>query len=266
MADLDRSIGSSASQAIEQFIQSTKPSVWSYLNKTEILTGMIARLHNPLQVKQGGQPFCGPAVVLFELIRKHPHRYVELCRGLFEEGHFRGVREPIVASTRLRRSHGDLRMAPVDWLVLATLRDQANWLVPVHPQAPALLRDLAGITGPWDITYWIKNLLGYEQVQHYYTPWGGEVAALEKAQRSIEQGGIALALIDQGLLNYKVPCFSYPNHWVAILGNVGLADKACFDCYSWGREIPLSGELREFKRHLWGMSIAYDANEPICFN
>jgi hypothetical protein len=255
MADLDRSIGSDTSAAIEQFIQSTKPGVWSYLDKTEILTGMIARLHNPLQVKQGGQPFCGPAVVLFELIRKHPQRYVDLCRGLWEEGSFMGIQQQMVASTRLRCSHGDLRMAPVDWLVLATMRDQANWLVPVHPKAPSLLRDIAGITGPWDVTFWIKNLLGYEQVQHHHTPWGGELAVLEKAQLAIDQGGIALALIDQGLLNYKVPCFSYPNHWVSILGNVGWAEQACFDCYSWGRKIPLSGELRQVQRHLWGISI-----------
>jgi hypothetical protein len=265
MADLDQSIGSVASNAIEQFIQSTKPSAWSYLDKTEILTGMIARLHNPLQVKQGGQPFCGPAVVLFELIRKYPYRYVDLCRGLFEDGCFMGEEQRIVASTRLRRSHGDLRMAQVDWLILATLRDQANWLVPVRPQAPSLLRNLAGITGPWDVTYWIKNLLGYAQVLHYYTPWGGELAALEKAQMAIDRGGIALALIDQGLLNYKVPCFSYPNHWVSILGNVGLADRACFDCYSWGRQVSLTGELREVRRHLWGMSIAYGASEAIAY-
>jgi hypothetical protein len=260
MSALERSIDPDTSKAIEQFVRSTKPSGWSYLDKTEILTGMIARLHNPLQVKQGGQPFCGPAVVLFELIRKHPERYVSLCRGLFEDGNFMGVQQPIVASTRLRRSHGDLRMAQVDWLVLATLRDQANWLMPVHPQAPALLRDVAGITGPWDVTYWIKNLLGYAQVQHLHTPWGGEVAALEKAQQAIDQGGIALALIDQGLLNYKVPCFSYPNHWVSILGNVGWSNPACFDCYSWGRRIPLTGELRELKRHLWGISIASGAS------
>lgn len=259
MADLNRLIDHNASAAIEQFIQSTKPSVWRYLSKTEVLTGMIARLDNPLQLKQGGQPFCGPAAVVFELIRKYPQRYVELCRGLFEEGCFEGVQAPIVASARLRQSHGDLRMATVDWLVLATLRDQANWLVPVHPQSPGFLRDLAGITGPWDVTYWIKNLLGYEQVQHYHTPWGGELVALAKAQQAIEQGGIALALIDQGLLNYKVPCFSYPNHWVSILGNVGWSNKACFDCYSWGRQIPLTGELHEVKRHLWGMSIAYNA-------
>jgi hypothetical protein len=263
MADLDRSINSDTSNAIEQFIQSTKPSAWSYLDKTEILTGMIARLHNPLQVKQGGQPFCGPAVVVFELIRKQPARYVNLCRGLFEEGLFSGVHQSMVASTRLRRSYGDLRMAPVDWLILATLRDQANWLVPVHPKAPALLRDVAGITGPWDVTYWIKNLLGYEQVQHYYTPWGGELAAFEQAQLAIERGGIALALIDQGLLNYKVPCFSYPNHWVSILGNVELVEKAGFDCYSWGRQISLTGELREVRRHLWGMSIAYGTRSAI---
>lgn len=247
MADLERSI--------EQFVRSTKPSAWKYLDKAEILTGMIARLQDPLQVKQGGQPFCGPAVVVFELIRKQPSRYVDLCRSLFEQGEFQGVQQQIVASPRLRRSGGDLRMPPVDWLVLATLRDRANWLVPVHPQAPALFRDIAGITGPWDVTFWLKNLLGYERVQHYHTPLGGEVAALTTAQMAIEQGGVALALIDQGLLNYQVPGWSYPNHWVSILGNLALEDGACFDCYSWGRKISLAGELKEVKRHLWGISI-----------
>jgi hypothetical protein len=242
--------------AIQQFVQSNQASAWSYLDKTEVLTGMIARLSDPFQVKQGGQPFCGPAVVVFELIRKHPVRYVELCRGLFENGTFMGRQRPIVASSRLRHCKGDLRMPQVDWLVLATLRNQTNWLVPVDPGAPRLLRDLSGITVPWDLTGWIKNLLDYNHVQHYHTPLGGEFGVLLLAQQAIDRGGVAMALIDMGLLDYKVPCFSYPNHWVSLLGNVQLGEQACFNCYCWGREISLTSGHRQIKRHLWGVSIA----------
>jgi hypothetical protein len=59
-----------------------------------------------------------------------------------------------------------------------------------------------------------------------------------------------------GLLDYKVPCFSYPNHWVSLLGNVQLGEPACFNCYAWGREISLTSHQRDMKRHLWGVSIA----------
>jgi hypothetical protein len=242
--------------AIEQFVQSNQASAWSCLDKTEVLTGMLARLRDPFQVKQGSQPFCGPAVVVFELIRKQPERYVQLCRELFEQGTFLGRHRPIVASKRLRTCKGDLRIAQVDWLVLATLRDRTNWVVPVDPNAPKLIQNLAGITVPWDVTGWMKNLLDYDEVRHYHTPFGGELATLQRAQQAIDQGGVAMALIDMGLLDYKVPCFSYPNHWVSLLGNVQLEERACLNCYSWGREIALQGDRREFQRHLWGVSIA----------
>jgi hypothetical protein len=245
-------------RSIEQFVQSSHPSAWSYLDKTEILAGAIARLSDPIQVKQGGMPFCGPAAVAFELIRKHPARYINLCRSLYETGRFEGLKQPIVASHRLRSAAGgNLRMPPVDWMVLATLRDQTALSVPVDPRAPKLLREMSGITAPWDITSWLKNLLDYQQVKHHYTPLGGEFQVLRAAQEAIERGGIALALIDQGLLDYKVPCFSYPNHWVSILGNVDTKTKPGFDCYCWGREIAMSSAPHEVKRHLWGVSIAY---------
>jgi hypothetical protein len=248
-ADLERSI--------QQFVQSSHASAWSYLDKTDILAGAIARLSDPIQVKQGGQPFCGPAAVVFELIRKHPARYINLCRSLYEIGRFEGFKQPIVVSHRLRSTGGNLRMPPVDWMVLATLRDQTALSVPVDPRAPRILREMSGITAPWDITNWIKNLLNYQQVKHYYTPLGNEFKVLQAAQVAIDRGGIALALIDQGLLDYKVPCFSYPNHWVSILGNIDTQIKPGFDCYCWGREITMSSAPQEVKRHLWGVSIAY---------
>jgi hypothetical protein len=244
-------------RSIQQFVQSSHSSAWSYLDKTDILAGAIARLSDPTQVKQGSQPFCGPAAVVFELIRKHPARYINLCRSLFETGRFDGFQQPIIASQRLRSVGGNLRMPPVDWMVLATLRDQTTLSVPVNPNAPMLLQLMSGITAPWDITRWLENLLEYQHVKHHCTAIGGEFAVLQAAQKAIDQGGIAIALIDQGLLNYKVPLFSYPNHWVSILGNVDTEIKPGFDCYCWGREISMTSKPQEVKRHIWGVSIAY---------
>ncbi len=92
--------------------------------KKTLLAEMRQRLQSPLSVCQGQQPFCGPAAVVYELIRKQPTRYVEICRSLFETGAFKAKTKRIEASAKLRQSsRGDLKMGQSDWLILATLRD-----------------------------------------------------------------------------------------------------------------------------------------------
>ena len=109
--------------ALKQFQLSDVAGAWPYLAKDQIIREIRYRLHNPFNVNQGQQPFCGPASILFELIRKFPLRYVELCRELFETGGFQTQTRRIQTSSSLREaSQGDLRMGPADWMVLAALR------------------------------------------------------------------------------------------------------------------------------------------------
>ena len=148
--------------ALNAFRNSNVPGVWPHLDKKAIVDEMRVRLHNPFKVNQGQQPFCGPASVLFELIRKFPLKYVTLCQSLYETGGFQAKTCSIQTSEALRQaSQGNLRMGPADWMVLATLRESENVLFPVEPNAPEIVRNLAGMTKFWEMKGWVREILEY---------------------------------------------------------------------------------------------------------
>ncbi len=262
----------SLASRLDLFARSDRSGVWNHLDKQDIVADLRARLENPFKIEQGEQPFCGPAAVVFELIRTQPHRYIEICQSLYERGSFEGATKPIVATGRLRRSYGNLRMAQVDWMVLATLRDSANAIVPVHPKAPALIRNIGGITKPWEIGAWVRELLGYAEPIIQPTCLSGELQALQAAQSTLDAGGVAFGLINsQGLLginSFLAARFHrlYPSHWVTILGNVSIESpprssrrkqsRVEFDIYSWGRKIRVNTDAATISDYFWGVVIA----------
>jgi hypothetical protein len=261
----------SLNEQLAKFARSTQTGVWDHLDKQQIINDIHDRLTNPFQIQQGEQPFCGPAAVVFELICKQPARYIEICQNLYEHGSFQGYSKTFIAAGRLCRSYGNLRMAQVDWMLLATLRDCANKIVPVHPKAPKLIRELGGITKPWEISGWVRELLGYPQTQSHPTPISGEFRALQTAHSIIESGGVAFALINsQGLLGNNSILADrfhriYPNHWVTILGNISIQpstkitknnySRVEFDIYSWGRKIHVSTDTLTIKKFFWGVTV-----------
>ncbi len=272
-------IDPSLDERLAKFAMSRQTGVWNHLNKQQIIEDIRDRLHDPYQLQQGEQPFCGPAAVVFELIRKQPHRYIDICQSLYEYGRFEAATKTIVAAGRLCRSYGNLRMAQVDWMLLATLRDCANILVPVHPKAPKPIRELGGMTKPWEISNWARELLGYGIAKSRPTPLSGEFRALQEADSIINAGGVAFALINsQGLLGNNSTIAArfhriYPNHWVTILGNIAIADadgkpfdaptritkkkqsRVNFDIYSWGRKISVNTNAANIKDYFWGIVI-----------
>jgi hypothetical protein len=254
---------------LNEFARSSQPGVWIHLNKQQIIVDIHDRLADPYQIQQGEQPFCGPAAVVFELIRKQPHRYIDICQSLYETGSFSGHSKQITAVGRLCRSYGKLRMAQVDWMLLATLRDSANLIFPIHPKAPAAIRNLTGMTKPWEVNGWVRELFGYPQIKTHPTYLSGEFRALQEAENIVNAGGVAFALINsQGLLgnnSFLGSCFHrlYPSHWVTILGNISIESPSSvsrqkqsrveFDIYSWGRKIHVSTDASTMKDYFWGI-------------
>ncbi|BAY09831.1 hypothetical protein [Calothrix sp. NIES-2098] len=257
-------LDSSIIAALAEFEKSTSPSVWANLDKKQVLAEMKIRLNDPFQVNQGGQPFCGPASILFELIRKQPLRYVQICRSLFETGSFAGQTRRIQATERLRRSQGRLRMTQADWMVLATLRESENLIFPVEPDAPDILRNLAGMTKSWEMKGWVGEVLGYRQVNYIHTYIYGETEALNTSAQVIASGGVAFALVTaQGLLgNDNQPFLPYPNHWITILGNISIqkgllwskdTGRFSMDVYSWANKYHIDLGKAPFEDYFWGV-------------
>lgn len=264
-------IDPSLDERLANFARSPQTGVWKHLDKQQIVRDLHDRIVDPYQIQQGEQPFCGPAAVVFELIRRQPHRYIDICQSLYESGSFVGTTKTIVAAGRLCRSYGNLRMAQADWMLLATLRDCANMLVPVHPKAPKLIREFGGMTKPWEVNEWVRELLGYTVTKAYPTPLWNEFRALQEAQKTIDAGGVAFGLINsQGLLGNNSFLASrfhriYPNHWVTILGNISIDSVSQvakkkraivnFDIYSWGRKIKVNTDAAAIRDYFWGITI-----------
>ena len=272
-------IDPSLAQRLVKFERSPQTGVWNHLDKQQLINEIRDRINDPYQIQQGEQPFCGPAAVVFELIRKQPHRYIEICQSLYEHGSFEGMTKKIVAAGRLCRSYGNLRMAQADWMLLATLRDCANIIVPVHPKAPRIIREFGGMTKPWEVNGWVRELLGYAVTKTHPTPLWNEFRALQAANHIINSGGVAFALINsQGLLGNNSFIASrfhriYPNHWVTIVGNISIAGadgqpldlptqstkikraRIKFDIYSWGRKIHVNTDVNTIKDYFWGVTI-----------
>ncbi|MBW4624172.1 MAG: hypothetical protein KME49_01315 [Brasilonema octagenarum HA4186-MV1] len=253
----------SVASAMAEFETSNTSSVWSNLDKNQVLTDMKTRLLDAFQVNQGQQPFCGPASILFELVRKQPLRYVQICRSLFETGGFQGRTRRIEASNRLRQSRGRLRMGQADWMVLATCRESENLVFPVEPEAPDIIRNIAGMTKSWEMKGWAREVLGYRNVKYTHTYLFGEVDALNEAETVISAGGVAFALITaQGLLGNNPPPFPYPTHWITLLGNISIkkgffwkrdSGRISVDVYTWGSKRYIDKDEDRFEAYFWGI-------------
>lgn len=248
-----------AKDKIADFEASKVPGVWPNLDWRQIIFEMRSRLENPFLVNQGEQPLCGPATVIFELIRKQPVKYVEICRSLYQIGGFHTQSGKwIFPSNNLRESGGDLKMPEVDWMLSATLRESENLLFPVAADSPPLIKNISGITKSWEIAGWVKEILGYQKIGYNNAYLFGDFPALQVAAEVLDGGGVAFALVTaQGLLVDELPLVPYPTHWIAILGGIKIEDtsgkprRIKFDYYSWGRKLRVDVDAWRFQSYFW---------------
>lgn len=250
----DPSVMQAAEAAIADFETAIAPGIWLHLDKATLVAELRDRIHHPHHISQGGQPFCGPAAVLFELARKNPLRYIEICRNLYQLGGFYGATRFIPASEKLQKSsYGDLRMPQLDWMVLSTLREMENVLFPVEPNAPDIIRNLAGMTKSWEMRGWVKEILGFTNVDYHYAFIANDIEAINEAAQTIQQGGVAFALITaEGMLQDNPPLVPFPSHWVGVLGNITVKpDVVGLNIYTWSKTMRLEMDPVSFKRYLW---------------
>ncbi|MEM7726565.1 MAG: hypothetical protein AAF208_09350 [Cyanobacteria bacterium P01_A01_bin.45] len=256
-----------AMSALLKFEQSKTPKVWKQIDKKALISEIRMRIEDPFQIHQGKETFSGTAAILFELARHKPARYVEICRELFETGAIKGDTMVFRASEKLRQSRPRLRMNPVDWMILSTLRESESRFFPLELDAPDVIRNVPGLIKSWEMKGWAKEILGCKQVKYHNTLIYGELDSLQDAAKAIADGGVVFALItSQGLFGTEQPFLPSPNHWVSIIENVSteggewLEEDSTYitlDVYSWGKKLQLKQDESMFEDYLWGVIIGF---------
>lgn len=158
-------------------------------------------------------------------------------------------------------------MDSADWMVLATLRESENLIFPVEPNAPDVVRNLAGMTKSWEMKGWVREILGYDQVDYMHTYVLRDLTALKKAQTVIDQGGVAFGLITaRALLSDDPPLITAPDHWITIVGNIHIqkgtfgrhdSGHVSFDVFTWAKRVTVKADEGPFEDAFWGVVLGW---------
>jgi hypothetical protein len=247
---------------IASFRASTATPAWPTLDKQKVLTEIGNTVRDAYQVNQVNSPLCGPAVVVFELVRRNPLRYVQMCRALYETGRCATDSGVIQPGEACRKSAPQPELRQADWMLLAAMRDSANALFPVTNHSGGI----AGISTPDELMGWSRAVLGMANVHYESTAVYGEFAAMRGAQKALDRGGVAFLLISASLVTGEKPAVRIPDHWVAHTGATAInygtwwkhdSGSIKFDCYSWGKPRHISAGEGTFEDSLFGVVTAW---------
>ena len=252
--------------ALERFEQSSRPGKWRNLSKQGMLDDIRDNLAAPESVRQNSTPLCGPAAIVYELVRKRPERYVAICQELYETGQFRMGDKIVKPNARLLGDRQHSSTSEADWMLLATMRDAENAVFKVRADASGLAMNIAGITTPWEMKGWAKDLLGYQTVSFTSTFVYGEFDAMREAQKAVRRGGVAFPMIHSDLVRSQRPTLDYPDHWVVYTGGLDIDEgvwykhdsgRIKFDCFSWRKIWTVNVDEGAFEDGMFGVVIAY---------
>lgn len=248
---------------LHQFKQSTLSGVWPHIGKDTLVEDIRLTVLNPLHVNQQSAPLCGPTAVVYELVARQPHRFVQFCRQLWEQGFLIARGKKIKASETLKNSP-DPPLSPANWILIATMREDENLILEIDNDVSKLEGFTGGaawffeILGPSPMKTWTKHILGYDDVGSLSTFMTEEMKALRMANDAWKKGGVAFMLIDSDMLDKGKfePKIRLPNHWIAYHGGFKidiLKGTVAFDCYTWGKIEKLSMKFDQFENCMFGV-------------
>jgi len=134
---------------------------WPNLDRDEVGVGTLMRIAYPSLVDQGGGNLCGPAAMLYNLLRDRPGAYARYAIDLYERGEAKMVDLSIKPGDGVRfHSPPSEKVDPIDWLTAASLRDSENWFYDYDMAN----NDWEGATTPMELAYWFHRA-GYSDIK-----------------------------------------------------------------------------------------------------
>ncbi len=274
------SIKSDEQVALDNFAASTKPGLWPHVDKNALINDITRKIGPKPNANlfkywpnQQQTDFCGPAAIMYDLLKRDPLRYVDFCRKVFEEAKFNGRTRTLVVDkdqdvlkSKVPASFGgplDPEENQADWMTMAFLRDEANWAWDVDANGNGITN---GFTTPAEMETWIIDVLGFSNSSSETTWIFGEVSAIDRARQTIEnKGGVSYAMIKSELIqNSTIPLWPWPDHWIAVIGGVVLdhgtwyihdSGRVQFQFFTWGYIDNVNLSENKFESGFYGVAL-----------
>src|SRR4029079_18881235 len=98
----------------------------------DVVAGLRERVNDPRKQKQGAASLCGPAAFFYCVLNYKPELYVQYVIDLFTTGKARIGSLKVQPGPACRAYPPPRhRIAPVDWVALASLRDSDNMVLDI---------------------------------------------------------------------------------------------------------------------------------------
>ena len=227
---------------------------------------MLYRLRRPWTVDQGQKPLCGPATILFNLLMKQPLTYISIMKNLWENGYFFTTKSKnrITASDSIKNNstvENRQGMQAADWIFSSVLRDTTSTIFHLDPAARDTMLNIQGMTTPWEMVGWMKELFPNYNVNFDWTIIDSDVDGLKKAALNLKKptGINAMMVNASGLLNNKTPSLSTPEHWVGLY-NTEIVEKdnhISFNIFTWGKIYKINAKKADLNSYIFGYGNGY---------
>jgi hypothetical protein len=232
------------------FLRRRGNGLWPRQDRDEVGVGMLMRIAYPGLIRQGGASLCGPAAMLYNLVRDRPAAYARYAIDLYETGEAKMVDLSVKPSDTVRfYAPPSTTVDAVDWLTAASLRDSENWFFS-YDMADKVFQ---GATTQMELAYWFHRA-GYSDVKEdaNLLRHQRDTKNMDEASRLISAGYRVCLLIDGQMLYTEEQAESgskwlRDRHWVVLQSPIDRSGgNVKMTIYTWGdgnRQVPQSGVL-----------------------
>ena len=267
---------------VKQFDDRWEPGVWPHIDRTDLAQSLRERLNAPDSLNQGNTNLCGVAAFVRDWLQDDPVGYAWLAICLFERGV--GSFSRGGAGARVIRPSQELKnsvlanvvdrntsrpMAPADWIVMASLREDLNLSLNYRADEGWLFwSDIRGLSSVGDVVNLFKRG-GYQDVRDYANWWVRYSANhLEVAGRYVAAGYKVVLFIDYRLLTKDKQdteaLVATANHFVGLTSPITFdpsRNSLTFDVFTYGnvQPVPEGGgwmPVKTLERHYYGFVAA----------
>ena len=201
-------------QMLLDFAKKPPGGAFPNIDRAEVVDGLRERTApgGAKCISQLGSSLCGPAAVMFCVATRNPEMYAKYVMDLYDKGEAQFGTLPVKPGDACR-NYDPKRIAPVDWIALASLRDSENR----YMTYASVDNEAAAISVPTNIVAWLRAA-GYSthantqlfggMVQYDY-----EIAQAGSARR---QGRDVCLFINANMLDSMGSLSTIPDHWIVL--------------------------------------------------